>query len=121
MLIYAAPCRFPATRLSFGPMSDPYASVKDHFSSVTGVTVNSGKGSQGMKVGTKMFVMFYKGGLIVQLPPARVSELVEAGEVLPFDPGTGKPMKDRVLIPASSSDSWIAFCQESQVYAESRR
>jgi hypothetical protein len=66
-----------------------------------------------------MFVMFYKGELIVQLDPARVDELVASGEGLAFDPGTGKPMANRVLIPASRKDSWIALCEESQAYMES--
>lgn len=102
-------------------MIDPFTEVKDHFAAVPGVTVNAGKGAQGMKVGSKMFVMFYKGDLVVQLPPVRVTELVDAGKVLPFDPGTGKPMNDRVLIPAANSDSWISWCEESQLYAESKR
>lgn len=102
-------------------MDDPYGEVKEHFAVVPGVTVSAGKGAQGMKVGDKMFVMFYKGGLVVQLPPARVTELVDVGEVLPFDPGTGKPMTDRVLIPSSRSESWISWCEESQLYAESKR
>ena len=50
-------------------MSDPYISVKEHFSNVAGVTVNTGRGSQGIKLGKKMFVMFYKGQLLVKLSP----------------------------------------------------
>lgn len=91
-------------------MSDPYAVVKEHFDNVSGVTVNAGKGAQGMKVGKKMFVMFYKGDLAVQLPPTRVSELVASVKGVAFDPRTGKPM----------TDTWIRYCDESQAYAESK-
>ncbi len=42
-------------------MTDPYASVKAHFEKVAGVTVNAGRGAQGLKVGKKMFAMFSKG------------------------------------------------------------
>ena len=99
-------------------MDDPYAEVKAHFADLDGAAVNSGKGSQGIKFGKKMFVMFYKGQLLVKLSPERVTELVESGEGLAFDPGTGKTMKDRVLIPQEGRDSWIGLCEESMRYAE---
>jgi hypothetical protein len=36
-------------------MDDPYAELKEHFAGSDDVTVNSGKGAQGMKLGKKMF------------------------------------------------------------------
>ncbi len=101
-------------------MSDPYEQLRNHLSNVEGVTVNAGKGAQGIKLGKKMFAMFYKGQLLVQLSPDRVSELITSGHALPHDPGTGRPMKDRVLVPDSASDFWIAFCDESLRYARTR-
>ena len=100
-------------------MSDPYADVKAYFDKVDAVTVNAGRGSQGLKLGKKMFAMFYKGQLLVQLSPKRVSELVASGAGSSFDPGTGKTMADRVLIPYSNKDAWISLCEESLRYAES--
>ena len=97
-------------------MTDPYSEVKAHFSNVDGVVVNAGRGSQGLKLGKKMFVMFYKGQIIVKLSPTRVTELIESSQGLPHDPGTGKPMKDRVLISASRRETWIHFCEESMRY-----
>ena len=94
-------------------MPDPYASVKAHFDKVAGVTVNSGRGAQGLKVGQKMFAMFFKGDLLLSLPPERVEALIAAGHGLPYDPGTGKVMKNRVLIPASNESSWIELCEEA--------
>ncbi|MBT7788255.1 MAG: hypothetical protein HN757_05185 [Calditrichaeota bacterium] len=94
-------------------MSDPYAEIKEHFSGVEEVIVNSGRGAQGMKVSTKMFAMFYKGDLVLNMPPDRVAELIAAGEGLPFDPGTGKFMKNRILIPAKMKNSWITLSEES--------
>ncbi|MBT4711112.1 MAG: hypothetical protein HOB82_06255 [Alphaproteobacteria bacterium] len=78
-------------------MIDPYAEVKAHFSDVEGVTVGAGTGAQGLKIGAKMFVMFHKGQLLVQFSPNRVTELIESGQGLAHDPGTGKPMKNRVI------------------------
>ncbi|MEZ4503339.1 MAG: hypothetical protein R3C39_11995 [Dehalococcoidia bacterium] len=92
---------------------DPYAEIKAHFATVDGVTVNEGRGAQGMKIGSKMFAMFYKGDLLLTMPPARVEALIEAGQGLPYDPGTGSAMKNRVLVPASMQASWIALAEEA--------
>jgi len=94
-------------------MPDPYAELKEHFGGVDGVIVNAGRGAQGMKVGRKMFAMFYKGDLLLTLPPARVEALIAAGRGRPFDPGTGTTMKNRVLVPAAQQRSWIALCEEA--------
>ena len=94
-------------------MTDVYASVKAHFQDVPGVTVNSGRGAQGLKVGNKMFAMFLKGDLLLKLPPDRVETLISSGRGLPYDPGTGKVMKNYVLIPAARKRSWIKLCEEA--------
>ena len=96
-----------------GKMSDPYAELREHFDQIEGVTVNVGRGAQGMKVGAKMFAMFYKGDLVLTLPPPRVAELIAAGRARAFDPGTGTPMKNRVLVPASKKSSWVKLCEEA--------
>ncbi len=98
-------------------MTDPYASVKAHFREVAGVTVNEGRGAQGLKVGSKMFAMFYKGDLLLTLPPDRAKALIAAERGLPYDPGTGKVMANRVLIPASKKRSWIGLCEEAAAAA----
>lgn len=97
-------------------MTDVYTHIKAHFSDVSKATVNDGKGAQGIKYKGKMFAMFYKGDLTLKFSNARVLELIETGQGLPHDPGTGKPMKDRVLIPASKSDTWVELTQESLDY-----
>ena len=102
-------------------MNDPYAEVKAHFSNVEGVTVNAGQGAQGLKIGNKMFVMFYKGQLLVQFSPTRMTQLIESRQGLPHDPGTGRPMKSRAIIPDSRKETWIDLCEESRQYmAQSR-
>jgi len=97
-------------------MSDVYAELKTHFSEIDKVVVNAGKGAQGIKYNGKMFAMFYKGDLTLKFSPTRVLELIETGEGLPHDPGTGKPMKDRVLIPATKQNSWVRLTEESLEY-----
>ncbi len=110
------------------PSEETFAQIKHHFSSFEDVVVSGPRGAQGIKYKGKMFVMFYKGkpeegksgGIVVQLSPGRVTELIELGEVEPFDPGTGKFMKDRVLLPFGTEDKWIKYAQESREYVKSK-
>lgn len=94
-------------------MREIYDSLKDHFRKNKQVEIAEGKGAQGMKHKGKMFAMFYKGDLTVKLNSETVESLIEQGKALPYDPGTGKAMKDRVLIPASKKGSWTEMCELS--------
>jgi len=99
-------------------MSDVYADVKAHFSKDPEVEVLKGRGAQGIKREGKLFVMFMKGDLIVKLPEHRVNEIIDIGDGVSFDPGTGKPMKNRVLIPARKRDMWIKYSIEAKNHAK---
>ena len=101
-------------------MKDVYEKLKNHFENDPDVEVASGKGAQGIKFNGKMFAMFYKGDLTVQLATDRVQKLIESGRAMPHDPGTGKPMKDRVLVPVAMKASWIKLCEESKRYVMSK-
>ncbi len=94
-------------------MNDIYDSLKKLFTQIDNVVVNHGKGAQGIKYAGKMFAMFYKGELTLKFSPKRVSELIKSGKGNPHDPGTGKPMKDRVLIPDSKCDTWIYLTKKT--------
>jgi hypothetical protein len=93
---------------------DTYAELKIHFSRDKDVVVSSGRGAQGIKYNNKMFIMFYKGNLVVKLAPDRIKELINENIGESFDPGTGKPMKDRMLIRVSKKDHWINISEESK-------
>ena len=95
-------------------MSDVYAEIKAHFADDSEVEVLQGRGAQGIKRDGKLFVIFIKGDLIAKLPEQRVKEVIDSGDGEPFDPGTGKPMKNRVLIPASKTDYWIKYSEEAK-------
>ena len=101
-------------------MNDIYNELKDHFRHNPDVIICNGKGAQGLKYNGKMFVMFYKGDLTVKLKPETAHNLIKEGKGLPHDPGTGTPMKDRILIPASQKDNWIAMCELSYQEAKER-
>ncbi len=90
-----------------------YNELKDDFRNNSNVVIAEGRGAQGLKHNGKMFAMFYKGDLTVKLKTENVKKLIETGEGLPHDPGTGKPMKDRILVPASKKDKWIEMCELS--------
>ena len=94
-------------------MRDIYDELKNHFRNNSNVVIAEGKGAQGLKHNGKMFAMFYKGDLTVKLDPENVTKLIENGQGLPHDPGTGEPMKDRILVPASKKDKWIDMCELS--------
>ena len=91
-----------------------YDELKKHFAMVKDVTVLSGTGAQGIKFKGKMFAMFTKGHILVKLPPARVNELIATGEGLPYDVGTGKPMKNWVNISETRKESWVKYCEEAK-------
>ena len=58
--------------------------------------------------------MFYKGDLVVKLSPKRIKELINEKIGESFDPGTGKSMKDRILLRFSRKDMWIKISEESK-------
>lgn len=49
----------------------------------------------------------------MKLDPKRVAEVIASGDGLPLDPGTGRPMKNRVLIPDTKEG--ITCCEESRL------
>ena len=97
-------------------MSEIYNSLKDHFKKVKSVELPKPRGAQGLKYNGKMFAMFYKGDLLLKFSEGRIQELIKNKKGLPYDPGTGKPMRDRILIPISKKRSWIRLCEESLAY-----
>jgi len=96
---------------------DVYQSLKDHFAGDSRVTVNAGKGAQGIKVRVKnkdkMIIMFSKGDLLLQMPPATIQELIGKKRGLPYEVSPGRAMKDRILVPASKKRSWKSLCERA--------
>ncbi|MHA1121684.1 MAG: hypothetical protein ACTSUW_06085 [Candidatus Heimdallarchaeota archaeon] len=75
------------------------------------------KQGESLKIKRKMFVFLNKENITVKLPKERVTELLESGEGLPYDPGNGKIMKEWVTIPLASLDKWIAYANEGMKFA----
>lgn len=95
-----------------------YDELKEHFASYSDVELPGKKGAQGLKYKGKMFAMFWKGHLVLKFSPNRVAELISQNIGEPYDPGTGTPMKDRVLISTSKKSEWIELCKESKAFVE---
>ncbi|MHA2304822.1 MAG: hypothetical protein ACXACU_05460 [Candidatus Hodarchaeales archaeon] len=89
-----------------------FSEVKKHFLKMKNVK----KQGQSLKYKKKMFVMLSKGNYVVKLPNERVEELLTSGEGLPYDPGTGKTMKEWIIIPIESQEKWIDYAQEAKEF-----
>ncbi|MHA2073399.1 MAG: hypothetical protein ACW97X_02135 [Candidatus Hodarchaeales archaeon] len=89
-----------------------FSEVKKHFLEMKNVK----KQGQSLKYKKKMFVMLSKGNYVVKLPNERVEELLTSGEGLPYDPGTGKTMKEWIIIPIESQEKWIDYAQEAKEF-----
>ena len=70
-------------------------------------------GSNGLRVGGRIFAMLVRGALVVKLPRQRVAELIEAGRGEPFDAGKGRPMKEWVAVRSAPS-TWIDLAREAR-------
>ena len=63
-----------------------------------------------------MFAMLNKENFVIKLPEERVNELQVSGEGLPYDPGTGKYMKEWIIIPLENCNKWIDYTQEAKEF-----
>ena len=88
---------------------------------VEGGDVTRGKmfGSQGLRTGTKFFAIWWHEQLVLKLPPARLTELVEAGDGQPFEPMPGRAMNGWVVV-APSMD-WHPLTGEARTHVESQQ
>ena len=90
-----------------------WSQLKEHFLKMSDVQ----KQGESLKIRKKMFAMLNKGNYVVKLPKERVTELLNGGKGLPYDPGNGKIMKEWVIIPLEYSDKWISYASEAKQFA----
>jgi hypothetical protein len=86
-----------------GSKAELFASLCEEFAGTPGVTLPDGGrgfGSSALKINRSIFAMLVDDQLVVKLPRARVNELIETGQGLPFDAGKGKPMKEWIRLVA---------------------
>jgi hypothetical protein len=80
-----------------------------------------GFGSGALKVKGAIFAMMSsKGRFVVKLRKERVDELVAARKGEPFDPGTGRRMKEWLAVDAASTE-WIGVAKEARDFVSRRK
>jgi hypothetical protein len=77
-------------------------------------------GSTSLKTDDRIFAMLVKGRLVVKLPAARVSQLVEEGAGERFDPGKGRVQKEWLVAFAEDLATWRALAAEAESYVGRR-
>jgi hypothetical protein len=78
-----------------------------------GVTLGKAFHNPGLKIGTKLFAMLHRDGLVVKLPEARCRELLARGEAGTFDRGQGTPMREWVTVTEPDTHRWVSYAQEA--------
>lgn len=91
-----------------------FTQLLNHFLSQKNVT----KQGNSLKYKRKMFLMLNNERFIVKLPAERVATLLESGEGLPYDAGTGKPLKEWLIISRIDLESWIKYGEEAKAFAQ---
>ena len=83
---------------------------------VEGGDVTPGKmfGSSGLRTGRKFFAVWWHDQLVVKVPAARLTELVEAGQGRLFEPMEGRPMNGWIVL--ADSVDWPAVVEEARAY-----
>ena len=96
--------------------ADLFSALCAEYSNVTGVSVGGrGFGSDALKINNRIFAMLARGRLVVKLPRARVTELIETGRGEPFDAGKKTPMKEWVALTGDEAEC-RALVVEAQAF-----
>ena len=77
-------------------------------------------GATSLKTDGKIFAMLVKDRLVVKLPAARVSELVDTGVGERFDPGHGRIQKEWLSVVGDDPEAWRALATESEAFVAKR-
>jgi hypothetical protein len=82
----------------------------------TGGPVTEGTmfGSKGLRTGKKFFAVWWHEQLVVKLPPARLTELVEAGDGQLFEPMPGRAMNGWLVV--ASNAEWPPLIEEARAF-----
>jgi hypothetical protein len=66
----------------------------------------------------KIFALDYGDALVVKLPAARCTELVQETGAVAFDRGQGRPLREWVVL--GDDADWLALAREALSFARSR-
>jgi hypothetical protein len=77
-------------------------------------------GATSLKTDGKIFAMLVKERLVVKLPAARVTALVEIGAGERFDPGHGRVQKEWLAVAGADPARWRELATESEAFVAKR-
>lgn len=83
-------------------------------------TGGRGFGSSAIKVDGSVFAMLTHDQLVVKLPPARVTELIEGGIGSPFTAGKPVPMRQWLSVATDERTTWLTLAREALAFVGKR-
>jgi len=87
--------------------------LEARLSHLPGIHTGKALQSMGLMVGGKLFAFIKDGHLVLKLPATQIDILIEAHDAVRFDGNRGKPMKEWVVMPPSSSVLWPALAEDA--------
>lgn len=97
-------------------LRERYEDLVDELVGLPGVTPPQGGrgfGRSAARFNGKIFVMFVRGRLVLKLPVARVTALVDAGHGVRFDANKGVPMREWLSLDPASDQDWLPLAREA--------
>lgn len=101
-------------------LRERYEDLVDALVGPPGVTPPQGGrgfGRSAVRFNGKIIVMFVRGRLVLKLPVARVTDLVDAGHGVRFDANKGTPMREWLSLDPDSDQDWLALAREALGFA----
>ena len=106
-----------------GAAQAAFEELADEYEGRPGVSHGRIWHSDGLTVGGKIFAMVVRDELVVKLPAARATALVDAGGATRFEPSPGRAMREWVSIPLPPRRRalWGELVAEAYAYVGGRR
>jgi hypothetical protein len=105
-------------------VTDPdtaFAAIAQSLLGKPGVTAGTGFGANaGLRTGGRIFAMLAHGELVVKLPAARCTQLVDAATARRFDAGKGRPMKEWITVGEAAHGDWPDLAREALAFVGGR-
>jgi hypothetical protein len=101
-------------------LRERYEDLVDALVGLPGVTPprgGRGFGRSAVRFNGKIFVMFVRGRLVLKLPVARITDLVDAGRGVRFDANKGTPMREWLSLDPQADQDWLPLARDALAFA----